>query len=33
MSVLESFEPQNWLALADSLEYELVQLLTGSLSI
>lgn len=32
-SMLECQESQNWLALADFLEYELVQLLTDSLSI
>lgn len=31
--MLESQKSQNWLALADYLEYELVQLLTDSLSI
>jgi hypothetical protein len=31
--MLECQESQNWLALADYLEYELVQLLTDSLSI
>ncbi|WP_160106525.1 hypothetical protein [Pseudomonas izuensis] len=31
-SLLECQEAQNWLALADYLEYELVQLLTDSLS-